>query len=160
MAKAATAKVKTVQALPGSGKSWMARRYPDSYIDSDVVAGVMDMKTARKFAAKIEDPSIRSEFTRRLREEAGGRTILCNFWPTYLGFAEEEVIARVAYKPDEYVQHLKFCGRGQLVRDIGETKLRFWAEQYATLDKVTYLPIGKFLSDVLAWTNNSGHFLA
>lgn len=140
-------KLKTLRIPPSGGKLWLAKSEPDLYVDSDVMLEDMDFESTKKGA---EEASASDEMTlQRIEEYVGEKTLLSNFDMTWMtGESPNNYDQKVyAYRPHDYVEHIKKAGRDDLLENFSQTELEQW--MYDINDVDTFLKPGQFIADIL-----------
>lgn len=134
-----------IQAIPGSGKTHLARR--GIGVDSDDVLAGFGLKGKSGFETLMLSDTLRSLMRAELvGRDADGLIVMCNFDPALLGV---KVAARFTYRPQDYVSHLRLVGRKDLTSSFSESDLRAWAEDYTGKSGVYWMREGSSLSDAL-----------
>lgn len=147
----------TVHAIPGSGKTYATRHAGASgwLLDSDeLFAATFGVKATK---AAMDEVFANRDSLETLKRRYGtfGQDsryiLLSNVNPDSLGAT---TALRVAYAPDDYVPHLRPCGRTDLIEKFGEDALRGWAIDHGKLStrpnapRTFWLKPGQFLSDI------------
>lgn len=147
-----------VHAIPGSGKTYATRRAGASgwLLDSDdLFASTFGVKaTKAAMDAVFANPDALGALKRRYStfgRQDSRYILLSNVNPDSLGATTS---LRVAYAPDDYVPHLRMCGRFDLIDKFGADTLRSWAVDHGKLSerpnapRTFWLKPGQFLSDI------------
>lgn len=132
-----------IQALPGSGKSYLAN---DSsfWADSDkILLKIQDQIGVSALSEILKSKNKIYLFKKILIKYYG---VLFNFQPELLGYKCD---IRFAYKPNVYIDHLKQCDRFDMIDTYGEERIIRWANWFINKDRVIWLSSGEFLSDRL-----------
>lgn len=132
-----------IRAIPSAGKSHLAnldRKITDvdALIESFGFKGHFDDLLKSKSAGAFFDAC-------RKADEEG--TLLVHFEPTSFRLREPDL--RVAYKPDDYIKHIRWCGRLDLIDKFGEDVLRSWASDYEAFDNVRWLKYNEYVSNAI-----------
>jgi hypothetical protein len=133
------------QAIPGSGKSFLAKKFPKEVVDSDdllkqVTGG---LKTKSAYDSMMKSTRLRERLaTLILTSISQGYAVLCNFDPDDLNVP---TVRRYYYAPDSYVAHLRLATRTDLLDTFSPQVLRSWARDYIKKKNSIVLPLGTFL---------------
>lgn len=136
-----------VQAIPGSGKTFLARSR-DRVVDSDdLLAALFGVKGKAGYDSVLADFKMMDQLREAIYTfDKAGATVVCNFDPADV-FAR--VDARFSYTPLGYVRHLKLVGRSDLLTKFSEPVLTDWARDYEGKRRVYWLLPGQFLAEAL-----------
>lgn len=136
-----------VRAIPGAGKTWLARHRPGTEDSDRVLEQIAGERSSKASYERVRrTPDLFSAFRAALEVYQSQGLLLTNFEPSELGLACD---VRVAYAPEDYVEHLKLAGRKDLLTKFTPEVLTAWAQDYSRWPNVVYLQKGYFLGDCL-----------
>lgn len=132
-----------IQAIPGSGKSALAEDNPN-FFDVDIQIDALSRGQGLGHILKSEQLSNR--LFDWIRENLKFGHVLVHFTPEAYGLTAG---MRFAYRPDEYVEHLRdYARRVDLLQKFDEATVRKWAEDYTDRDQVIWLRKGEYISNI------------
>jgi len=139
--------LKTYRVPPSGGKSFLAQKEPELYVDSDVMLEDLGFDGSKKGAEAARESD---DVTLPVIEEyVGEKILLSNFDMTWMtGEPTNQFDQKVlAYRPSEYVEHIEQVGRDDLLENFTRTELEQW--MYDTNDVDIFLKPGQFISDLI-----------
>lgn len=133
-----------IRALPSCGKTYLVKSQ-STFVDTDGLLLAVTGDKSYGAHHMIGDGSQKSAiFDALVKLTIKQRHLVTNCDLSSLGLQPDIV---VGYSPDDYIKHIKLCGRVDLLRNNSEKVLREWA---ASLDeKAIRLKPGTFLLDAL-----------
>lgn len=144
-----------IRVLPSGGKTYVTRVSEGSirYEDSDAILEKIGLTASKEgFEEMRDNPSHRKKFVDAMNPN---KIMLTNFDPQVLRNELDSISEEMfAYHPDEYVDHIKFAGRDDLLKNFPETELREWAQSAIDLAEerditITMMQPDQFVGDFL-----------
>jgi len=142
-----------IQALPGCGKTAVCRARPTVFTYGDsLFEEVTKLKASKENFDLVQTsrPGLLTTLASRYLRFADNMELhlLTNVAPHTIGAVCGYL--RVAYRQDDYLQHLKIAGRRDIVNGFSEDVLKSWAAAYQDKRQITeFLTAYEFLSDSL-----------
>lgn len=138
-----------IRALPGLGKSWLASKHADRFVDTDAI--LKDLfsldATHSTFDLIIESEPLKKKFRDAIvRELEKGKDVLTNINPVLFGMRRPDVVYTMS--ADDYITHLKAGDRANMIELFGEDELKRWAVSHEG-DNIIKLRPGQYLSDAV-----------
>lgn len=138
-----------IRALPGLGKSWLATKEADRYVDTDSI--LQDMfsleATHSTFNLILESEPLKNKFRDAIvRELSKGKDVLTNINPVLFGLRQPDIAYTMS--ADDYITHLKNSDRANMIDMFGEEELKRWAVSHEG-DNIIKLRPGQYLSDAV-----------
>lgn len=137
------------QAIPSSGKTFLARMYPLKFVDGDAIIQAVTGQKASAAALDliVNTPALKAQAYRMVRSLNASTThLLANFDAGH-HFFPCRVDARFAYMPQDYLAHIRLVGRTDLIEKVGELELLRWAKSYEKYDNTIWLHPDQTLDD-------------
>jgi hypothetical protein len=148
-----------ILALPGSGKTYIAKRNAN-VLDTDDLLLEIGGDASRKGWFKVkEDKSLREQFAQRIVEHVGkGGSVVTN---VDLFFLDRDFLAKHGYairffSAVEYLDHLKRVGREDLLGKFSEKELTSWVKNFNHGQQTSGVNI---IPDVFIGANHSPHLM-
>lgn len=136
-----------VFAANGAGKTWLANRFPDRFVDTDEVLeelfGDFGDHAWDTFTRTKEGKKKLKDYLQARLEE--GKSLLTNIDVRFFGWDADFMFA---YEPSTYIEHIKENGRSDLIECFGESEMLMRARRFKSMGAIL-LPKGKFLADAI-----------
>lgn len=135
-----------IQALPGSGKTWLSFNFSkvfdtDDYLEE--VYGKSNKTTAMEVAG---DPEKAKAFTEWVENHlSDGNVVTTNLHVET--FSDLKVDKCFGYQRSDYVRHLELAGRTDLLEKFDSDELESWTDYYVSHTGVVLLKAGEFIGD-------------
>jgi len=138
-----------IQALPSTGKTWLAQQHPNTWVDSDdLVTIVAGDKTKEAFDRIFNDETLRDAMAELIKTEVidAGKHLATNFDTTHFGHKPDLV---VRLRAADYIDHIGKVGRTDLLDSFSESTLISWTKPNEKIPTI-FLEPGQHLSDLTA----------
>jgi len=138
-----------IQALPSTGKTWLAQQHPNTWVDSDVLLTIVaGDKTKEAFDRMLDDETLRDAMAKLIKTEVvdPGKHLATNFDTTPFGYRPDLI---VRLRAADYIDHIGKVGRTDLLDSFSESTLVAWTQPSEEIPTI-FLEPGQHLSDITA----------
>lgn len=137
-----------VRALPSLGKSHIARRNLKVFDTDDMLNFLTDETGKAAYDKVYADQNLHERLGTMIRRADAAGLVLTNF--DTKPFTSKSADLNVIMDPDDYISHIRSCGRTNLIDEFGEKTLKNWIRDFDIVREPTaVMRKGEFLEDVL-----------
>lgn len=113
---------------PSGGKTFLADIYPEFADGDDLFAKNFGIKASKQnLEFIISTPVLATHFKAAILKMSSQSILLTNYDPAPLGLVAD---IQFMYNTEEYIDHIHYCGRSDLLKQFSFTTLLLWMDGY------------------------------
>jgi len=136
-----------IRAIPFSGKTFVIQHLPNVLDADDLLGEIIGYEASPQLWDFIHDSQVLRRYVQQsFLKVMGSSLVVGNFEPSFVGLP---CAARVAYYPEEYLEHVRLVQKDGPPRKVPAHILLEWAKEYEDYPDTIWLHANQFLADVI-----------